>query len=573
MPAMIQLVLALTLAAGAGEGASSAPAPDVFNAHCRAVLGPALRPGAWGMVHLDADNRFNATLWPGLGQEVRGQWHSVCALPELRPGERRAYAVPFRPVPGAVGPVALLDERVRPGQGFGGQARRSCPELVGSEDARYVAVLGRLSLPAGAPAGFSANRTTETSELPGYPAAYEGLDVLVVGELDGVEPSAVQRQALKCWFRAGGKVFVTSAAARRELADVLFMTGGVLGDAGTWDEWKRLAGASDDDVLAWTGEGGSREPLVVRFRTGFGQGAFLWPAAWRPDETVAAWSAYQRLLESSRCAPAVPLRDRAIYENFPPLRRSLLGADSALRWALAAALLVSTAGAIFWRRGRPWRLATAAAAAALSAATLVMIFGAGPDGRTLSVRIDEFSPDGAGVRARELLYLEGVAPDWQPEVASARGALPSPVLSAWEDAGLFSSRLDLPAPGSTDGPVLSGVRPGGGGIFVGAGPLTGVAPVPVRPAGARALAGLKADACVAAIADCLSDADGRCRAQAESLAEWLWRDLGARGMLGDKTAVYVSRLDDEPPALVPSGRVQSARLARLGIFFSDGGGH
>jgi hypothetical protein len=555
---MIPLVMALTLMAAEGDGAAAGREP--FNVSCRPVLGERLRPGAWSLVALDADNRFKLPLRPGLGQEVRGSWHGVLELPALGPGERRGYLVPFRPLPGANPPEAVLE----------GRGRRGIPDLVGADDARVVAVIGRLALPATAPAAFAGSRT-DPAELPGYPAAYEGLDVLVIGELDGARPGALQRAALKTWFLGGGKVFVVSAAAREALADVLFKAGPAGTGTGRWDDWKKAHGAADDDVAAWTGEDGKREPLVVRFRTGFGRGAFLWPAEWRHEESAAAWSAYQRLLESSRSRPLVPAVDRAIYEDFPALEAGLFGSDAALRWALGVALLISSAGAILWRRGHPWRLCAAAGVAALAAAALTGSLARSPEGRTLSVRIDEFSSDGAGARARELLYLERVAPGWRAEVQAGQDVLPSAVLANWEDGGEFASRLDLPAPGAVDGPRLSELDPGAGGLLVGAGPLPGTVPMASRPEGARALAGLKADACVAAIADCLSPRNGRCRPQAEKLAGWLWRDLESRGMLGPSVAVYVCRLPDEAQALAPAGRVQSERLGRLGVFYSDGG--
>jgi hypothetical protein len=405
-----------------------------------------------------------------------------------------------------------------------------------------------------------------------YPAAYEGLDVLVIGELDGAELTAGQRQALSAWFRGGGKVLIASAAARGALAGVFFGGSAAGQGAARWEQWKKLAGAADDDVAAWAGEGAERQPLVVRFRTGFGRGAYLWPASWTAEEGGAAWSAYHRLVESPRPAPLVPAVDGALYENFPALRPGLFGADAAVRWALGVALALSAAGAICWRRSHPWRLAAAAAAAALAAAVLVACLARVPEGRALSVRIDEFSSDGAGVRARELVYLERASPDWQAEVQAARGVLPSAVLAKWEEAGDFASTLALPAPGTGDGPRLSGLALGpGGGLFVGAGPLPTAATPGERPADARALGGLRREACIAAVADCLSAANGRCRAQAEKLAGWVWQDLESRGSLGGTVAVYVCRLPEEAPVLLPAGRVQAERLGRLGIFFSSGG--
>ncbi|HOX07665.1 MAG TPA: hypothetical protein PK280_14795 [Planctomycetota bacterium] len=177
------MAMALALTAAAGD---SPDGREPFQAQCRPVLGQALRPGSWGLVSLDVSNRFAGPLRPGLGQEVRGAWHAVRALPELAPGERRTFLVPFRPMPGASAPEAFLD----------GRARKALSGLVGPEDARVAALVGRLDLPSSAPAGFTAIQAAP-EELPAYPSAYEGIDVLVIGELDAAAIAPAQRQALR----------------------------------------------------------------------------------------------------------------------------------------------------------------------------------------------------------------------------------------------------------------------------------------------------------------------------------------------------------------------------------------
>ena len=552
------LVLALLLLAAApAPGPSSAEVAWLRRPTGQAVLGASLRPGSWGWVRLTVGQKGGAPFLPGLGQLVRGSEHRVLGAPMLDSGVR-SYLIPFRPMIGAGAPGLVV----------GGQLAGQAPDLVGPEDGRLAAVVGRL--PVTVPAGLAISQV-DPAELPEYPAAYEGLDVLVIGELDGAGLTAVQRQALKTWFRGGGKVFIVSAAARAALADVFFGRGLAGQGAVAWDQWKLLTGAADADVAAWAGEGAARAPLAVRFRVGFGRGAYLWPAAWTAEEGGVAWSAYNWLLESGRQPPAIPAVDKALYQDFPRLRGELFGAEAALRWALGVALALSAAGAVCWRRSRPWRFAGAVAAAALVAAVLVAGLARLPEGRALSVRIDEFSSDGAGVRARQLLYLERSDLGWQAEVRCARGVLPSAVLAQWEEGGEFASTLRLPAPGTGDGPRLAGLGLGpGGGLLVGAGPLPMAAPLGERPADARALGALRREACIAAVADCLSAANGRCRAQAETLAGWIWQDLESRGLLDGAAAVYVCRLPEEAPALVPAGRVQAESLGRLGIFFSGG---
>jgi hypothetical protein len=541
-----QVLLALLLLAAEPAAPSAPPSPASF----RSVLGPGLRPGAWGLVRVEMANGSSRPCALGLEQEVRGVAHAVRAAGEVAPGEKRSELLPFRPMPGA-------------------SARA---DLVGREDARLVAVVGQLHLPAAAPGGFGFGQL-DAAELPEYAAAYEGLNLLVLGEFDGSALTGAQRQALAAWLRAGGRVFVASARTRAELAGVLFGCAPPEKDADRWESWAKPLAGNAPQVASWTERGGSREPLVVRFRTGFGRGAMYWPAgAALSEEAVrAVWP----MIEAPPQDPLVGPVDRRLYADFPPMSRSLGGAPAALRWALGAALLMAAAGAVCWRRAHPWRFAAAAAAAALAAAALAAVLARPGQGRALAVRIDEFSADNSGVRARELLYLERVGRSWSAEVEAARGALPAPVLYRWEEGGEFASRLELPAPGSPGGPRLTGLELRSGGLdalFVGAGPLPGtdLAGWTLARAGrSRYLGGLKRAAMVAAIADCLAPASSRWRAQAEALAEWVLGDLESRGLVGGKHSVTVRRLPDEPPALRAAGRVECERLGRLGIFLAD----
>jgi hypothetical protein len=540
------LILAVAILAGA-------PAPD--EPVCTSVLSPQLAPGRWGVVRLRIINNSGRPGSPELLQESQSgkARQSLAVGSVLGAGQQREYLLPFRPLTADIPLVVRVNE-----------TDIAFPDAVRRPEQPAVVVVG----PPGAaapPLPVAARGRVLTHELPEWAAAYEGVDILVLGAdaagTGGARLSPAQRKALGVWFRAGGRAVVDSPRTLLAYSGVLAAAPAeALPEAK--EAWIRLLGGDGSQVLLWEGE----KPLIALFRAGFGRGLYVDRGAggWSPEWVAAAKQGYARLAGGgdARCAP---LAEPGLYHlagehrDFPRLESSLIGAGAALRWALGAALLVAGVGALAWRRSRPARLAAAAAGAALLAALALALLVPVPAVRALSVRVEEFSPDGKGVRAREYLYLEAASGSPSGlEILAAPGVLPSPVLYAPEEAARVSYSM-VEEPRGVFHLTRFSFRERS--LFLGAGPLPGrrlvTAPPDARPATREALA------------DCLAGRGERCRPQAEFLAKYLHAAL----LSGAAEGARVCRLpdDDGGPAMtaLPARRVRSVRLGRLGIFYGE----
>jgi hypothetical protein len=548
-------------------GAAAPPEPS-----CEPVMGPGLKAGSWGVVQVKLINTWRAKGRTVLMQRGERSLQAVTASPVLRPDQQGEYFLPFRPLDAGM-PLQLGvgDKALKAGVDW---SASSFPNLVLPEGEPLILEVrasagSELRLPVPMQQG-----RIHPDRLPEWPAAYEGVDVLVLSELASQGISASRRKALHDWFRAGGTVVVTSESALLKLSDVLLDRRGA-GLPSSEAGWRELLGESAGESIWKNGR-----PLLAGFRTGFGRGLLVLPDGdgSRPEWVAAAQEAYR-----ARPASIAPLIRRGLYnregEDFPRLEEALVGAGRALRRALFVLLVLVAAGAALWRRGRRARLAVALAVLALVCAVgLGTLFGS-PRMRGLSVRIDEYSSDGAGARSRQYLYLEkvGASAGANIDVLCAPGVLPSAVLYAGGEASDISYRLEARAESDDAGFRLADFSFGEASIFLGAGPLPGAELLRAPPPGSRPVRidDLSKRRAIAEIADCLSDARGRCRAQAEFLAATIWEERHLQDALSSlegkgegKVTVTVCRLPADEAALRPeSDAVTVMALHRLGIFY------
>ena len=543
--------------------ALAAPAPAPREPECSPVFAARLKAGCWGLVRVEVANSSGARVRAVLGQGGEGAKREVIAGAASDRRRLGPYLVPFRPL-SEDGPLWV---RV-------GESSTVFPGRVAAANAPLVVEVA----PAGAPdlpLPVDLKGRVRVEQLPEWGAAYEGVDLLIIHDLGGCGLKAAQRKALFEWYRAGGRVVITSEKALLAAADI-FLNRPAAKPPKNKAEWRELVGGvgADDDV--WR----NGRPVLVGFGAGFGRGLLALPdGQGGADWVEAAGRSYR-----DRLPPVAPLVRARLYHDpreardFPTLEGAMVGSGAALRWALAAALFLAAAGAFFWRRSRPARLALAVAVAAAVAAVGVG-FLARRDFRTLSVRIEEFSADGAGVRTREYLYVEKTGGPARAEVRAAPGVLPSPILFRASEADGISCRMELAPKEEGGGFRLLDLSFGEGSLFLGAGPLPGAAAMKKPPPGATYLqdisAPMKADEAVRAIADCLADPGSRLRAQAEFLARAIWEELFWRNEVIFVGAVprhfTVCRLPEEKPepAMRVEGRVEPVRLGRLGIFYGE----
>jgi hypothetical protein len=548
--------------------AAAAPAPAPPQPECRPLTGPSLRAGCWGLVRVKVINNSGGPARVLLLQRNGDFAQSTVAAAELAAGQQGEYLVHFRPLSSRI-PLSVEFDPLDP--------KAETQPIAFGEDAGPPGTAPRV-LPAGVPRVVVV-RSGEGAPLRGVPradqgrmhpdhlpklvAVYEGMDLLVISELPAGGLTPAQRTALADWFRAGGRAVVTSRKVLLSLSDELL---GKLNAEEPESEagWRELLGSGSAAHEVWE----SGRPVVAEFRRGFGRGLLVLPAKGAArDWSEAVWA-----IGSDRPAPVAPLVAARLYnrgDDIPGLGDALVGASSALRWGLIVAVAILAAGLLFWRRGKPRRFPLAVAGAGLGAALAVLLLDPAPDLRALRLQVEEHSADGAGVRAREYLYLEKVDSHGTPraEIRAASGVLPSPILYAAEEAREISSRTSPRSAGAKD-PRRLRLAFSGPSMFVGAGPLPGATPLASPPAGAtrmKRIDGLGEQDAVAAIADCLADRGAPRRPQAEFLARYLWDEVAARTGEG---RVTVCRLPATEPALVAEGgNCRTAGLERLGIFF------
>jgi hypothetical protein len=380
----------------------------------------------------------------------------------------------------------------------------------------------------------------------------------------GFSPGRGQKKALATWFLAGGRVVVESRETLLAAAGILRKREGPSGELKSRAEWLKFLGGREADVLLWEGD----RPLVARFRTGFGRGLYVdHPAGeWNSQWVEAAKAAYGGMI-SDPAVPCIPLTARRLYNDprtardFPTLEGSLVGAGAALRWAVGCLLAVGAAAVLFWRRRAGGRAAAASSLAAAAFAGLVLLAARPPEMLTLSVRVDEFSADGLGVRSREFLYVENPGRGAGFTVSAPSWVLPAPVLFEEAEAGRLSFTL------RRDGErwLLADVSSAEKSMFLGAGPLFAA----LRTEGSGVVLDGPGAAAERAIANCLAERGDRLRPQAEFVAGALL----SGALPGKGTGRFrVRRLPDAdsgPVLRVEGKRHRSVRLGRVGIFYGE----
>jgi hypothetical protein len=559
----VEMILIALLA-----GAPAPPKPE-----CEPVLVEKIAPGRWATVRVKVNNSSGDTGKVYLRQTVGGRDQQTAAG-ELGAGQQGEYLLPFRPLsPNAQLRVVVVRQKkdgskAEDRTGFGRTSRFAGGAVV------VVAPPGGPTLPLPA----AGARTVPARSLPDYPAGYDGVGLLVLGRFPrgaagGFKLGQEQQKALATWFRAGGKMVVESGPMLLAASKLLRSKPILAGEIAGRDDWLRLLGAEERDVLLWEGD----RPLVARFGMGFGRGLYVdrpageWSARW----VEAAKSAYAELV-AEPSYPCVPLTARRLYNqpgssgDFPTLEKSLVGAGAALRWAVGGLLAVGAAAVLFWRRKGRGRLAAAASLAAAAFAVVVVLAARPPDLLVLSFRVDEFSADGLGVRAREFLYVERTGGGAVFDVTAPARVLPGPVLFEEAEAGRVSFTLR----GDGEGWRLAKFSSTERSVFMGAGPLYGAA----EPDRSGASVDGPGAAAEAAVAGCLAGEGHRLRPQAEFLAAALLGEgrLGralASSRAGDGSGVKVRRLPDADPgpALAVEGVPhRTVRLGRLGIFYGEG---
>jgi hypothetical protein len=530
-------------------GAPAPPEPE-----CEPLPAPKLRAGCWGLVRLKLTNSSSragrAELYQRYGPaDDPSATQSARVGSDLAPGRQGEYFLPFRP----------LSSIPQLGVDLAGKDTYFDGKVVPAD----VPVVVEVRASAGAllklPVQVEQGRV-RPDQLPEWPAGYEGVDLLVIAD---APPAGRRRAALAEWFRAGGRALVTSEAVLLDLGLELLGSGRP-GKPASEAEWRRLLGSARAEGEVWK----DGRPVIAGFGRGFGRGLLVVPGTAADSD----WSAAAQALYRSRPPQVAPLVRERLYhhrssrEDLPGLAGAMVGAGRALRWSLGAVLVLAAATALFWRPGRRGRFLLGAGAGAVAAALAVGLVAGAPQMRGLSLRVEEFSPDGAGVRAREYLYLEKIGTGAAAEIRSPRDVLPSPILYSESEATELSYRLERLPTEAGGGFRLAELSFGGPSLFLGAGPLAGAAPQGPPPA-ARSLDGLDEDGAVSIIADCLAPAGSRCRAQAEFLARALWSELRG-GAAGWKISVCRLPLpvDDAGPAL-RAGGVDVERLGRLGVFY------
>jgi len=541
-------------------GAAAPPQPV-----CEPVLGPGLKAGAWGVLRVELINTWRSPGRATVMQRGGANARAVLTASELKPGQHGEFFIPFRALdPRAPLYAGIESEALKPGSDWG--APRFDDAVLAAGEPLVVEVRASAGPQLLLPVRMQHGRV-HPDRLPDWSAAYEGVDILVFSEVPsgGLAPSKLR--ALRAWYRSGGTVVVRSTGALLDLSSALL--GQPTADPKSRAEWAGLLGG-ESRVARWR----DGRPQLASFGAGFGRGVLALPGAkgGSPRWVGLAQEAYGR-----RPAAIAPAVRRDLYhrrESFPRLSGSLVGAGRALRRSLIALLLLAALGGLLWRRRRPAIFAAAVALSALAAILVVLWALPQPRVRAMSLRVDEFSPDGMGVRAREYLYLEKAEGNPDVDVLAGPGVLPSPILYAEGEAAALSFRMEPRRTGGGSGFLLADLAFREESLFLGAGPLPDarVLKPGELPQGSRLVRvdHLSKDRAISAMADCMASPGGRLRPQAEFLAEALWSERQFQRALepGAPQRIAVCRLPAVAPQLEPDGsEVVVTSLKRVGIFY------
>ncbi len=531
-------------------GAASPDAPE-----CRPLLGPRARVGRWGLLRVRVTNSSprpgNALLFQ---KSSTGRQAAVLQL-STQPGQVIEKLMLFRPL--------LADRSLRCEAG-GEQV--IFPGRVARGDTPAIVVVGNIENSLGLPIDHM--RAIAPQLLPGFPAAYEGVDLLLFGDFDAGSITPGARQALRRWFLSGGRIATIHPELLLSLGQV-FLDKKIEKLPVDKAAWLALAGPEAGDEK-WSKKG----PQVVVLERGFGRLVIFCgqSTAGKSDifaELYAACGAGMPL--------ATPLTSKKLFGQ-ESLRNSYPGSALVLRWSLGALLFMCCAYLLLNRRSKPGR-GIAAAAGAIILSCLFFHFYLTPlEFRSLSVRVDEFSADGCGTRAREYLLLEHTDSnrDTELEVQSVAGTLPSIILYEEREAGGVSCQYQgLTSSGGMGGAKIGiqQLRFSVPSVIIGASHLPQIAQESKAPREISkriGLESLKPPEALLAIAESICDRNHRSRPQGQVLAELLWEEVAGYLREHPKSSVSVCALQPLPvDALKAVGSISGSCLGRVGIFFGD----
>ncbi len=541
-------------------GAAAPPRPV-----CEPVLGPGIKAGSWGVVRVKLINTWRSTGRAVVMQRGGVDAQAVLGATELRPGRQGEFFLPFRALDSRAPLYAGIEsEALKPGSDWSSPSFDNV--VLSAGEPLVVEVRASAGPELVLPVRMQRGRV-HPDHLPDWSAAYEGVDILVISEVPSGGLASAKAKALREWYRSGGTIVVRSEEVLLGLSGML-LGRPISSRPGSREEWNKLFGG--EPVGSRWKDG---RPVLAPFGAGFGRGLLVLPTV---NGENAEWVGLAQEAYRRRPQAIAPLVRREFYhgkDGFPRLSGSLVGAGRALRRALIAALILAAVGGLFWRRKRPGRFALVVAIAALVGVVIAAWAFPQPRVRAMSLRIEEFSGDGLGVRAREYLYLEKAGGSAGVDVTAGPRVLPSPILYAEGEAAALSFRLEPVSAGPEGGLRLAGLSFGEESLFLGAGPLPDarflkLAELPPNVQPVR-LDGLPRGKAIDAIADCMVSRDGRLRAQAEFMAKAIWAERQfQRALTAADTNVTVCRLPALAPQLNPEGsRIIVASLGRLGIFY------
>jgi hypothetical protein len=531
-------------------GAAGPVAPE-----CRPLLGPRARVGRWGLLRVKVTNSSPRPGSALLFQKSSAGRQSAVLQLSTQPGQVIEKLILFRPL--------LAD---RPLMCEAGGEQVIFPGRVARGDTPAIVVVGNIKSSLGLPIDHM--RAIAPQLLPAFPAAYEGVDLLLFGDFDAGSITPGARKALRNWFLSGGRIAATGPELLLSLGEV-FLDKKIKKLPSDKTAWLALAGP-EAGYEKWSRNG----PRIVVLERGFGRLVIV-----AGPSTLGKSDMFAELYAACGAGMplATPLASKKLFGQ-ESLRNSYPGSALVLRWSLGALLFICCAYLLLNRRSKPGRGIAAAVGATVLSCLFFHFYLTPLEFRSLSVRVDEFSADGRGTRVREYLLLEhtGSNRDAELEVQALPGVLPSIILYEEREAGGVSCQYQgLTSSGGMGAAQveIQQLRFSMPSVIIGASYLPRIAresETPRERSKRIPLESLKPAEVLLAIAESICDRNHRSRAQGRALAELLWEEVAGYLREHPESSVSVCALQPLPvDALQATGSISGTSLGRVGIFYGD----